>query len=350
MPSPTSATNKTLLILLVVAALFAAGHALHHTASCFLLSFVIAYLLDPCVALLERRKLSRVKGIVVVYLVLTLFSIFFFSYLVPVLILRWQGLIPNIPLYLQKAKEIGAALQGRFQPFYGAEEWSWVVENIVEAVNKVMASVGAGVYSAAANMVFNLFNLVLAPILVFFMLYYKHEIKETVAGWIPRRRRSVLLEIGNEIDESIGGYLKGQLMVSFIVAILSYLALMILDVDYPIFNGIFAGLASVLPFIGVFIATFPPLFFAYVKFHTGVALFKVVAAFAVIYFLEGYLVKPLVFKRSMDLNPLLTIITVMALGEMFGFWGIILAIPVAAAAKIISVSIKRGDFAEHEEG
>ncbi len=348
MPLLQSATNRTVLTLLIVAALFAAGHALHHTASCFLLSFVIAYLLDPVVVLLERRKLSRLNGIIAVYVVLAIFSVFFFSYFVPLLILRWQALIPKIPIYLQDAKTLGLQLQGRFQPMYGAEEWSWAIDKLVEAVDQPFSNLTAGVYAAAANMVFNLFNLVLSPILVFFMLHYKQDIKATLAAWIPSRHRRIVLEIGDEVNESIGGFLKGQLIVSFIVAVLSSVALMVLDVDYPLFNGIFAGLASILPFIGVFIATIPPLFFAYVKFHSGLALFKVIAAFAGIYFMEGYLVKPLVFKRSMDLNPLLTIIMVMALGELFGFWGILLAIPVAAAAKIINVSIERGDFRSRE--
>jgi putative permease len=349
MPSKTSASNRTLLILLVAAAIFTAGHALRHTASCFLLSFVIAYLLDPFVVQLEKRKLSRLNGIIVVYVVLFIFSVFFFSYFVPFLLLRWQALIPSIPLYLQKAKALGLEFQGKFEPIYGAEEWSWAFEKAVEGVDRLTSSLGAGVYSAAANMVFNLFNLVLSPILVFFMLYYKTQIKQTLTAWLPKRRRVVLLGIGDEVNESIGGYLRGQLIVSFIVAVLSSITLFFLDVDYALFNGIFAGLASILPFIGVILATIPPLFFAYLKFHSGIALVKVIVAFAAIYFVEGYLVKPLVFKRSMDLNPLLTIIMVMALGELFGFWGILLAIPVAAAAKIVTVSITRGDFREWEE-
>ncbi|HBG05886.1 MAG: AI-2E family transporter [Geobacteraceae bacterium GWC2_58_44] len=349
MPSPSSTTNKAVLVLLAAAALFAAGHAMHHTASCFLLSFVIAYLLDPFVVLLERKRLSRIQGIIAVYLILGIFSVFFFSYFVPFLFLRGQELIPSLPLYLQKAKALGVELQGKFEPLYGAQEWSWVFDKIVEGVDKLFSGLGAGVYAAAASMVFNLFNLVLSPILVFFMLHYKKEIKQTLAGWLPRRRRDTLLEMGREVNESIGGYLKGQLIISLIVAILSTIVLILLDVDYALFNGIFAGLASVLPFIGVILALIPPLFFAYLKFQSAVALVQVAAAFAGIYFLEGYLVKPLVFKRSMDLNPLLTIIMVMALGELFGFWGILLAIPVAAAAKIVTVSINRGDFCELEE-
>jgi putative permease len=349
MPLRTNATNKTVLILLVAAALFAAGHALRHTASCFLLSFVIAYLLDPLVVQLEKRKLSRINSIVVLYLVLGVFSIFFFSYFVPLVILRWQELIPNIPLYLQKAKALGLELEGRFQPLYGAQEWSWAFDKLVDAADKVVESLSAGFFAAAEGMVFNLFNLFLSPIIVFFMLYYKQVIKETLSGWLPQGRKTILLGLGTEVNESIGGYLKGQLIVSLIVAVFSSIALMILDVDYALFNGIFAGLASTLPFIGVILATIPPLFFAYVKFHSGIALVKVILVFAGIYFAEGYLMKPLVFKRSMDLNPLLTIIMVMALGELFGFWGILLAIPVAAAAKIVSCAFERGDFRDQEE-
>jgi len=338
-----------LLVLLVAAALFTAGHALRHTAACFLLSFVIAYLLDPFVVLLERRKLPRLSAIIAVYVVLSIFALFFFSYFVPFLILRWQALIPSIPLYLQKAKALGLELQGRFQPIYGADEWRWAFDKAVEGLDRLFSNLGAGVYSAAADMVFNLFNLVLAPILVFFMLHYKTQTKQTITAWLPKRRRAVLLEIGREVNESIGGYLRGQLIVSSIVAVLSSIALLFLDVDYALFNGIFAGLASILPFIGVILAMIPPLFFAYLKFQSGLILVKVMVAFAAIYFLEGYLVKPLVFKRSMNLNPLFTIIMVMALGELFGFWGILLAIPVAAAAKIITVSIERGDFRAGEE-
>jgi len=348
MPFLQSATNRTVLTMLVVAGLFAAGHALHHTMSCFLLSFVIAYLLDPFVVMLENRRLSRNNAIAVLYLVLGVFSVFFFSYFVPVMIMRWKVLAPAIPLYLQKAKALGMDLEMRFQPYYGAEEWSWAIEKLSDTLDTTVSGLGGGMYSAAANIVFNLFNLVLSPILVFFMLHYKKDVKRTLAGWLPSRHRDSLLHIGQEVNDSIGGYLRGQVIVSLIVALLSTGALLLLDVDYALFNGIFAGLASILPFVGVVIATIPPLFFAYVKFQSGVALLKVAAAFAAIYFLEGYLVKPLVFRRSMDLNPLLTIITVMALGELFGFWGILLAIPVAAAAKIVTESIDRGDFRRTE--
>jgi putative permease len=329
--------------LLIAAAVIAAGYAIRHTFSCFLLAFVIAYLLDPFVVFLERRKLARVYGIAFLYAILGLFSVFCVAYLVPLISLRWESLIRDLPLYLQKVKEI--IQKWRLEPAYATEEWRWLVNKLVGNMDKVFSRLGTGVYATAAKVVLNLFTLILAPILVFFMLLYKRDISAGITAWLPTERRDTILAVGREINASIGGYIRGQLVVSLIVAILSSAALFFLDVDYALFNGIFAGLASILPFIGVILATLPGLFFAYVKFQSGIVMFKVIAAFAVIYFIEGYVIKPLVFKEAMNLNPLVTIIAVMAFGELMGFWGILLAIPIAAAIKIFTFHLRRGDFA-----
>lgn len=336
--------NRVVGGMLVAVAVIAAGYALRHTVSCFLLSFVIAYLLDPLVVMLERRGVRRLWGILLLYVGLTIFSIFFFTFLVPFLSIRWEGFVTGLPAYVQKAKNLALAWKMRIVPPYAAEEWGWLFESAAGQLDKLFAKLGAGVYETAAGLAFNLFTLVLAPILVFFMLWYKNEAKAGIVAWLPAARREAIIALGREVNRSIGGYLRGQLIVSAIVALLSTVALFVLGIDYPIFNGIFAGLASVLPFIGVILATLPPLFFAYVQFQSGAAILKVIGVFAVIYFLEGYLVKPIVFKESMDLNPLVTIIVVMAFGELMGFWGILLAIPIAAAARIVIDHARRGDF------
>jgi len=340
------AVTRWTAVLMGIAFVVIAGYSMKHTLSCFLLSFVIAYLLDPIVAGIERRGQQRIVGIIVLYAILAVFSVFFFAFLVPFITGRWQDLLHNLPVYLQKLKFMSLELKQRYTPVYGAAEWQWLIDSFSGNLDKVTGKFGAGVYVAASRVAFNLFNLMLAPILVFFMLYYKEAVKRELLRWFPPLRRDLILQIGTEINRSVGGYIRGQLIVSLIVAVLSAVALYILDVDYAILNGLFAGAASILPFIGVIIATIPPLFFAYVKFQSGVALLKVIAAFSLIYFIEGYLIKPLVFKEAMNLNPLVTIIFVMALGELMGFWGILLAIPIAAALKITIEHVRSGDFRE----
>jgi len=335
---------RTFIVLLITLLLIVVGYETRHTLTCFLLSFIIAYLLDSFVVFLERRRITRNYGIIILYTLVTLFSVFFFIYLAPQISLRWESLLRDLPRYLQKGKEIAGKWQNGGDYPFATEEWQWLIDNLLGGVDELFSWVGAAVYATVTKIVFNLFNLVLAPILVFFMLFYKREIKNGIASWLPSRYRAPIIDMGKEINASIGGYIKGQIVVSLIVAILATASLFFLGVDYPTFNGIFAGFASVLPFIGVIIAVIPALFFAYIKFQSGLMILKVIAAFVVIYFLEGYLIKPLVFKEAMNLNPLVTIIAVMALGELMGFWGIILAIPITAAVKIILSHFRQGDF------
>lgn len=341
-------SSKAILVILVVSAVAAAGYAMSHTVSAFLLAFVFAYLLDPFVAYLEGNRVPRVWGIVVLYLILSFMALFAITFILPLVTERWNEFLRDFPIYLQKGKELGLAWKASVMPPSAGEEWRWIFDSVTGHAEKLAGKLGAGAYAAAASVVFNLFNLVLAPILIFFMLFYKKKIAEGIVSYLPPARREMLITLGREVNASIGGYIRGQMLVSLIVAILSILALFILDVDYPILNGIFAGVASILPFIGVILATIMPLFFAYVKFQSLAAIAKVIIAFAIIYFVEGYVIKPLVFKKAMELNPLTTILVVMAFGELLGFWGILLAIPIAAAFKIVVEHVRHGDFSQEE--
>lgn len=340
----SSAVSRIVTILLVIAGVSAGVYAIKHTVSCFLLSFVIAYLLDPVMVYMENHRISRVYGIIILYSLLGVLLLFAVLFLFPFIAERWTALLQNLPAYLQKLKELIAGQRTELLSSKSFSEWGWLLDAAYAKLNSFSGKLGSGVYSAASSLAFNIFNLILAPILVFFMLHYKHQIIDGAKVWLPLRHKEHILKIGVEVNDSISGYLKGQLIVSVIVAVFSTVALLFLDVDYPLLNGLFAGAASILPFIGVILATIPPLFFGYIKFQNAAILLKIIGAFAVIYFFEGYLVKPLVFKQSMNLNPLMTVIVVMAFGEMMGFWGILLAIPIAAALKILSLHWRRGDF------
>ncbi|MDA8414434.1 MAG: AI-2E family transporter [Desulfobacteraceae bacterium] len=336
--------GKLIAGILLLCLLAAAGYALQHTISCFLLSWIIAYLLDPLVVKIEARKIKRTYALALLYIVLGILTIFFLTFMVPKLTMSWDSFLRDLPQYIQKIKQMAMEWKARIPDRYGSEEIQWMLDKTSANVDTAAEKTGAWAYSFAGRMFFNLFNVVLSPILVFFMLYYKQTIITTLASWIPEHNRSIVLGIGREVNSSIGGYLRGQVIVSIIVALLASLALYSMSIPHPFLCGIFAGAASILPFIGVIIAILPALFFAWFKYQEMTILLKVVIAFLVIYFLEGYIVKPLVFKKSMNLNPLVTIIMVMALGELLGFWGILLALPIAAAAKITWGHILAGDF------
>jgi putative permease len=330
--------------ILVLCLLAAAGYALQHTISCFLLSWVIAYLLDPILVKAGQAGVKRAYALILVYIVLSILTVFFMTFMVPMLTINWGSFVRDLPLYILKIKQLAMEWKDRLPLRHGSAEIQWLIDTFSANVDKVAENAGIMVYNFGTRIFFNIFNIVLSPILVFFMLYYKQIIIHTVSSWLPDNRREILISIGNEVNGSIGGYLRGQVIVSIIVGVLASAALYLMDIPHPLFCGIFAGAASILPFIGVVIAVLPALFFAWFKYQAMAILIKIGIVFAVIYFLEGYIVKPLVFKKSMNLNPLVTIIMVMALGELLGFWGILLALPIASAMKIAWGHFINGDF------
>ncbi|HIJ81067.1 MAG TPA: AI-2E family transporter [Desulfuromonadales bacterium] len=345
--APRNDYGRFIAAILVLCLLAGAGYALQHTISCFLLSWVIAYLLDPLVIRAERQGLKRVYALWLLYAVLAVLTFFFLTFIVPAITINWDAFIRDLPLYIQKIKFTALQWKERVPDRYGSDEIRWLIEKFSAKVDSIVENAGFWAYSFGTRIFFNLFNIVLSPILVFFMLYYKQTVVDTLASWIPSYRSELILGIGREVNSSIGGYLRGQVVISIIVAILSAVALLTLSIPHPFFCAIFAGAASILPFIGVLIATLPALFFAWFKFQSVDVILQTGIAFAVIYFVEGYIIKPLVFKESMNLNPLVTIIMVMALGETLGFWGILLALPIASAIKIAWGHFIKGDFKRH---
>jgi putative permease len=342
--TPRNDYGRFIATILLFCLLAVAGYALQHTISCFLLSWVIAYLLDPLVVSAEKRGLKRLYALGLLYVVLGILTVFFLTFIVPALTISWNSFIRDLPLYIEKIKQIALEWKGRLPDRYGTDEIEWLIDKASSNIDTAAEKTGSWAYSFGTRMFFNLFNIILSPILVFFMLYYKQTVIVTVTSWLPDNRRDQIIDIAHEVNKSIGGYLRGQVGVSIIVALLSTVSLLYLGIPHPIFCGAFAGAASILPFIGVIIATLPALFFAWFKYQTVAILGQTGLVFAVIYFFEGYIIKPLVFKESMNLNPLVTIIMVMALGEILGFWGILLALPIASAIKITWGHFVHGDF------
>ncbi len=342
--TPRNDYGRFIATILLLCLLAGAGYALQHTISCFLLSWVIAYLLDPLLVSAERRGMKRLYALGLLYILLTILTVFFLTFIVPAITISWNSFVLDLPAYIQKLKQIALEWKTRLPDRYGSDEIQWLIDKASANIDTAAEKAGFWAYNFGTRIFFNLFNIVLSPILVFFMLYYKLIVIDTIISWLPDSRRRQILDIAHEVNISIGGYLRGQVMVSIIVALLATIALFVLGIPHPIFCGIFAGAASILPFIGVIIATLPALFFAWFKFQSAAMLGQTTFAFAVIYFVEGYVIKPLVFKESMNLNPLVTIIMVMALGETLGFWGILLALPIASAIKITWGHFVRGDF------
>lgn len=328
-------------LVIALVAMLGAGYFLTHTFSALLTSLVLAYLINPLLNYLERRGFDRLTALVLLYAIAFLAALVASIALVPYLSHQLDALGTALPVYI---KTLQAGLEKwriELAGYYGGEEGAWLLERTEQAMAQLNEALSGLGYQQLKKILFAAFNLVLAPIMVFFMLLYKENAKDFIKRLVHHRERQHLLELGREINSSLEKFLVGMFFDCLIVGILTSVALSLLGVEFPVLNGMFAGFASIVPFLGAAVAVIPPALIGYAKSGDLWIIPKVCAVFFIInVIIEGNLVKPLIMRHTLRLNPLGVIFAVMALGEMLGFWGIILAIPAAAVVKICTAEMR----------
>lgn len=341
MPSQEQRNRIVLLLCGGLGLLIAACYFVTHTFSALLTSLVLAYLVNPLLKYLERRGFDRVTALGLLYGI-GLLALFLASFIfIPYFGHQLEAFSREFPIYLQNMQHWLEALRSKLAGYYGGEEGIWLIDRFNETVahwTQALSNLG---YSQLKKLFFAAFNLLLAPILVFFMLLYKQHVKDLIRRLFHHRERLYLLELGRQINRSLERFLLGMLCDCLLVGLLTAGALLLLGIEFPVLNGLFAGFASIVPFLGVLVAMVPPALIGYAQTGDVWLIPKVAAAYFVInVIIEGNLIKPLVMKHTLRLNPLAVIFAVMAMGELLGFWGIVLAIPVAAVVKICTAEMR----------
>jgi predicted PurR-regulated permease PerM len=328
-------------LVLALIGLIVAGYFLAHTFSALLTSLVLAYLINPLLNYLERRGFDRFTALVLLYGIAAL-AVFVSSFaLVPYLGHQFDAFGTALPVYIKTLQSGLEKWRLGLAGYYGGDEGAWLLEKTEQAMahwNEALSGLG---FLQLKKILFAAFNLVLAPIMVFFMLLYKENAKDFIKRMFHHRERHHLLELGRDINRSLEKFLVGMFFDCLIVGILTSIALALLGIEFPVLNGMFAGFASIVPFLGAMVSVIPPALIGYAKSGDIWIIPKVCTAYFIInVIIEGNLVKPLVMRHTLRLNPLGAIFAVMALGELLGFWGIILAIPAAAVVKICTVEMR----------
>ncbi|HEU4964788.1 MAG TPA: AI-2E family transporter, partial [Bacilli bacterium] len=171
------------------------------------------------------------------------------------------------------------------------------------------------------------------PFLVFYMLKDLKVLERTVVAFFPRQNRREIVRLIRSIDEALGNYIRGQLMVAAAVGLGTYIGLVIVDMPYALLLALIVAITNIIPYIGPFIGAAPAILLALTVSPT-MAL-KVAIVNLVMQQLEGNLISPLLIGRQLKLHPMLIIFALLLGGEMFGIVGLILAIPVVAVGKVI---------------
>ncbi len=302
----------SLLKILIVAALF-------------------AYLLDPLANALESRGMKRSTATGILFAGIIGILAGFILLILPVLSREIQA-IQEIMITGQAERMVQEFEQLLSQKLnsLGFQE-----VNIYEKLQLALASVGNQIFNLLLNAVSLITNLVIIPFIMFFLIKDGREIKKRIISLVPNRYFEFSLNLIYKMDLQLGNYLRGQFLDAMTIGILSIVALWMLDVNYFVLIGAFAGLANLIPYVGPIAGAIPAIVVSIMQVGSFEQVPWIVLAFAIIQLIDNVLVQPLVVAKTVNLHPLIVLLVVIIGGNFFGILGMLLAVPATGVLKVI---------------
>jgi predicted PurR-regulated permease PerM len=334
--------NWFILVLVIAAGwLF---YALAPVITPFVISAGLAFLGDPLVDRLERVrifqwKFSRTVAVVVVFLLISTLLFVVLLFFLPLLRDQVERLVEKAPAMFEWL--VHTAMPW-LQQKLGLTAFELDAENLTAALKDYWKEASAallgvlGTVSRGGQAVLNwLMNLVLVPVVTFYLLRDWDALVEGVRTLIPRNSEPVVSQLFREIDQVLGAFLRGQLMVMIALGLIYTLGLWFTGLDLALIIGMGAGLLSIVPYLGTFAGLVAALIAAVFQFQDILHPVLVLMVFAVGQSLEGMVLTPKLVGDRVGLHPVAVIFAVLAGGQLFGFLGILLALPVASALNVL---------------
>jgi len=299
---------------------------------------VISYLFEPALKKLESYKIPRALGIVLLSISLLLLFTILVMTAFPVIKTEYLDLKDNYPDYILTAKERLIPLIQRYQnylpeqfidsPFKYLEEYTGVIfENLGSGLLKALL----GGYSVTLTII----NLALLPFIVFYISVDFPLIKNKFKHLFPYHLRDEVEQILSEINFYISSFVRGQFVIASILFVLYLIGLKIVDIQLWFLIAFISGFGNMIPYFGFFVGIVLASIMSLVTFGTWSSLFQIWAVYAIVQFLEGTFISPKVLGNKIGISPLIIILSIIAGGTLFGLLGIFLAVPMAAALKVI---------------
>lgn len=303
----------------------------------FLVGGLIAYICNPAVQRLQGWRVPRVLAVVLVFGLIVGLVAALFLFLVPRIEQAVAGFVQRLPAYLE-------ALQTGLVP-YLKERWGvelaldaealraaatahW--REIGDALGKTLAAVTQSGFGLIAVLV----NIVLVPVVTFYLLLDWDQVVAGAEALLPPARRATARRLARETDAVLGSFLRGQVSVMAALGTIYSGGLMLIGLDLALPIGLVSGLVSFVPYLGFITGITAAGIAAYVQFHDPVMLVWVAVVFGAGQVLDGMLLTPKLVGDRIGLHPVAVIFAIMAGGQLFGFIGVLLALPTAAVLKV----------------
>ena len=309
----------------------------------FLIAFILVYMLTPLTDKLESFGFKRGAAVTVLFLGFIIIS--------ALLIFIFRGLIfseidmfkTQVPIYLTKIKtsllENASTLEKKF-PMLPKGYLAKTINDKADGIPQMLAE---QVPSLVGMFIAGLTNAIVILFTVFFILKDGREIRKSIIRIVPNKYFETFLSLLHEINMQVGYYVRGQIIDCAIVAVLAIIGLNIIGLKYAFIIGLIVGVTNIIPYLGPVIGMIPAIGIAFIEHPDPVIMsVYVIITLLIVQLIDNSVVSPLAVGKSVDLHPLIVIISVILGGALMGVWGMLLAVPVFCALKVTFETLYKG--------
>lgn len=308
----------------------------------FAAGLALAYLLDPMADRLERLGLGRLAASLLILALFVVVLVLTVLIAGPLVVKQAAALVSTLPGMVSKLQAIIAERAGPLLQRIGGAD---VLNDLQSSVGTLVGqggswavSVLSSLWTGSQALVSILSLLVITPVVAFYILLDWDRMIAKLDSWVPPRHRPVVRRLGREMDRAIIGFLRGQTLVCIILGTFYAVGLLLVGLNFGILIGLIAGFLTFIPYVGTIVGFLLAVGVALVQFwpnsdwlHIGLT----VGVFVVGQFLEGNIISPKLVGDSVGLHPVWLMFALLAFGSLFGFLGLLIAVPVAASIGVV---------------
>lgn len=305
----------------------------------FIAGMALAYFLDPVADMFERWGLSRLWATSIITLSFVIVFILALMIVIPVLASQFSGFMDRLPELVNSLQALIASTESKWLRELIGVDGKTLQDNLNEILKQ-----GAGFVSTILQQIWasgkSLLNvvslLVVTPVVAFYMLHDWDKMVAKIDSWLPRNERATVHQIFSDIDKSVAGFIRGQGSLCLVLGLFYGLSLTIAGLNFGLLIGLVSGLISFIPYVGSLTGLVLALGVALVQFWPDYySIGIIVAIFMLGQFLEGNILQPKMVGKSVGLHPVWLMFALFAFGSLFGFVGMLIAVPAAAAVGVI---------------
>lgn len=305
----------------------------------FVAGMVLAYFLDPVADRLQRFGLSRVMATVLILVAFVVVLVLAFVILVPVLASQMADFVSKLPGYLTRLQDLITS----YDPQWLEQRFGVDAASLRDGLNSLLTSgvglltaVFTSLWSSGIALVSIVSLFVVTPVVAFYMLLDWDRMVAVVDSWVPRDHVETVRKIAADINASTAGFVRGQGTLCLILGAMYAFGLTLTGLNFAILIGLFAGLISFIPYVGSMVGLVLAVGVAFVQFWPDWTMVAAVGGvFFVGQFIEGNILQPRLVGKSVGLHPVWLMFALFAFGALFGFVGLLIAVPAAAAIAVL---------------